>query len=217
MACSEQIAQPMKLVSFFDKEVAKEVFETRMTCKNEGFTASCMEDYLSPNIKAFPIYESPESAQPSGTFLVSYSPDYIVDIKYYSVGSQTINAVELDLFLPDLFYGPYFHKALIDSKDGWYKFAVPDSSMKFGWVKLSNPEVMSYDKGEIVEFEKKSYVILDIDKEYVSVRSEQEADMWCQAGNPPALAESYTMKISIESLYDDECRLKMRPTNLKGC
>jgi hypothetical protein len=49
------------------------------------------------------------------------------------------------------------------------------------------------------------------------MRPEQEADMWCEAGEPPPLKPSEEIRIPFEALYDGKGHLLLTTKYKRGC
>jgi len=223
IACDEQITQPLKFVSLWNNESAaklENLNQIDVLCKGENYSAACLEKNLSTSSKVLPLYNAPEDPQPFGALLIRFTPGERGSVAYIplqNVGGS-IFPVTLDMFDGDWSYGPpYFHQTMLDSKNGWYKIAVPNASKKTGWVQLTNPDILTYQKGSIVSFKQKTYTILEVKKDSVSVRDEQPADMWCDVGNPPPIKKFEPITIPIKDLYDEECHLLMKTTYTHGC
>lgn len=223
IACDEKIAQPLNFVSLWNNEAAAKLDNLNQIdalCKSENHSAACLEKNLSTASKVLPLYNSPEDPQPFGAFLIRFTPGESGSAAYVPLknGGGPIFPVTLDMFDSDWGYGPpYFHQTMLDSKNGWYRIAVPNASVETGWVKLTNPHILTYQKGDIVSFKDKTYTILEVKKDSVSVRDEQPADMWCDAGNPPAIKKFEPITIPMKNLYDEGCHLLMKTTYTRGC
>ncbi len=222
-ACDEHVALPLRYVSLWNYDAAATLDNLNQIdtlCKAQHYSSACLEKNLVPKLKALPVYSSPEGSQPFGALLTRFFPGEEVQVSYISfpLGGGNILTVSLDMFDSDWGYGPpYFHQTMLDSKNGWFKIALPSGHTKTGWIQLTDPSTIEYQKGDIISFEGKNYVILEVKTDSVLLRDEQPGDMWCDAGDPPPIKQFNSTSIPIKNLYDDGCHLQIKTVYTRGC
>jgi hypothetical protein len=71
--------------------------------------------------------------------------------------------------------------------------------------------------GDIIEFGGQGFYVLQTTERTLSVRPEQDADMWCEAGDPPPLRPAESRLLEWLDLVDDRGHLLLSPKYMKGC
>lgn len=221
-ACDVEITQPLTFVSLWNHDAAptKEV-PYQSACGKAAVTAACLlKDYVTTT-QVLPAYAAPGDKRPFGAIVVRYVPGVTVNTSYLVLRdgeNLSMDSFRLDMLDEDFFYGPYFHQTLLDRRGDWLRIALPDRKMPTGWISLSNPELLTLNVGEIVNFGDKSFVMLGTGPTSITVREEQPSDMWCDnPGDPPPQAPFKPITIPIKDLYDDGCRLLMTVRYTRGC
>ena len=127
---------------------------------------------------------------------------------------------EPDLNLKDWGYGPYFHQTFLAREGDW--FQLPEQPFPAGtWFNARDlgdaPHTLTIEVGHILDSPEGSIVILGTDREGLSARPEQPADMWCEAGVSPPLKPWQAIRIPWKALYTPTGHLRLSPAYWKGC
>jgi hypothetical protein len=81
----------------------------------------------------------------------------------------------------------------------------------------SEPDVRLLEVGEIIQIAGQDLVFLGLDQGVARMRPEQNGDMWCEEGEPPALKPSPEIRISVEKLYRPTGQLLVDIKYKRGC
>lgn len=170
-----------------------------------------------------PIFNAPNDSAPSGTVLVKNMFTSDEGNITYTIQSERGHS---SVFTPDIYdsEGSYAHQTLLERRGDWYKIALPTGEQA-GWVKLSNPDSVTLDKGEIIYFHKdtwdeKFYVIVDTNADEIVVRDQQQADLDARDPdnhNPAPFTPFELQKIPLSTLYGPGCSLKVTIAYTRGC
>jgi hypothetical protein len=166
-----------------------------------------------------PLYSGPvRAAATRGAILLVATPGRSLRFFHSSPNGGVPKEFEPDLNMQDWGYGPYFHQTYLARKGDW--FELPEDPFPpgtwFNAADLGEPaNVMLL--GGLVEGPLGSLMILEVGRDVVRARSEQAADMWCEAGDPPPLKPWTEIRIPIAELYDKRGHLVLSPSYMKGC
>jgi hypothetical protein len=114
-------------------------------------------------------------------------------------------------------YGPWFHATILDFESpDWKLIALPEITS--GWVELPGAEsVAMTDFEQVYTYKGGNVLIIKSNENGLTFRDEQEADMWCEAGNPPPLKDFSIRLVPQAGFYDKGCNLLIAPTYTRGC
>jgi len=125
-----------------------------------------------------------------------------------------------DLYESDWGYGPYYHQTILSLQNEWVLLPKIPFENKV-WANLKEPlggfDIKTIEQGMIYKLDNRSIYIIKTDKNSVTVRDEQEADMWCEGGNPPPIEKYKPETILFEDLYDVNKHLKLKVKYTRGC
>lgn len=125
-----------------------------------------------------------------------------------------------DLYDSDWGYGPFFHQTVLSLKNGWALLPKVPLEEK-AWANLTSVlgeyDLKTIVQGMIYKLDDRSIYIIKIDKNSISVRDEQEVDMWCKGGTPPPHKKFTPETIPFSDLYDSDEHLKLKVKYTRGC
>jgi len=128
-------------------------------------------------------------------------------------------AFKTDLYDPDWGYGPYFHQTILDKKGNWIKISITDKA-PLGWINtresIQSQNIYKLAVGDIYLYSSESIVITHIDKNAISYRLKNKADMWCSDGEPPKPPTPVIKTINKKELYHNG-HLKLKKLYTRGC
>lgn len=179
---------------------------------------ACRDAKLQPKTWTIDVLEKPEpNSQKLGTIAITATPGEGLTAAFLSANGP------ID-FTPDVFdtdwgYGPYFHQTFIERRKNW--FLLPKNPLpKPGWINISQltetPDVKDVVEGLVYVLDGKGIVITGIQKNKVSIRAEQPADMPCD-GESPELKPAPQQTMLIPDLLDQDGHLKLTVKYMRGC
>lgn len=183
---------------------------------------ACRTAKLQPMVEVFPVHAEPRAASRRlGEVVVAAIPGKGLNA-FASAGGGTPVPFTPDLYDPDWGYGPWFHQTVLARRGTWFRLALP--TIGAGWLDLRRyvqqevaDRVRRLETGDIVSVPDGDMVFLGMEDGAVRFRPEQEADMWCEGGEPPALSPWQARRIPMERLRDADGRLRMRFKYTRGC
>ncbi|MGD8727993.1 MAG: hypothetical protein PVH40_10130 [Gemmatimonadales bacterium] len=190
-------------------------------CASAADLTECYRKHLSPLVAVHTLYVSPDASSTSvGDVIVAAVPGRGLTAYYRPEGSAQATQFTPDIYLQDWGYGPpYFHQTFSDSHDGWYRLP-PDPWSTPVWLDASAVDGLSelrLRSGDIVQVGVESFYVLRTTGRSLVLRPEQDADMWCEAGDPPPLDPAEPRVYEWNDLIDDRGHLVVRPKYMKGC
>ena len=180
---------------------------------------ACRESNLQPKVDVIPLLAEPAAAaRRLGEIVIVAIPGQGLKA-FVGTGGRTSQFTP-DLYDSDWGYGPWFHQTVLERRGAWFRLALP--TVGAGWADLrteKSPDnrVQRLDEGDIVVIPDGDVVFLGLDKNILRFRPEQEADMWCEAGQPPALAKWQELRIPVDRLRDPDGRLRLTYKYTRGC
>ena len=190
-------------------------------CPGEGDLDTCHGSHLAPAIDVYTLRTHPDSAaEVVGELIVTAMPGRGLASYHRAATATQALWFTPDVFLQDWGYGPpFFHQTFLEERDGWYRLpADPWDTPVWVDAKASGglPE-LRLQAGDIIEFGGQGFYILHTAERTLSVRPEQDADMWCEAGDPPPLRPAEPQLLEWRDLVDERGHLLVRPGYMKGC
>lgn len=179
----------------------------------------CREEKLKPGVWSIEVHEKPSSSSPKmGSITITFTPGSGLTFAYR--GSGILLPFTPDLYDSDWGYGPYFHQTFLENRASW--FLLPKDPLPApGWIDISQltraPDVRKITEGQVYTLSDSSIVVIKIDKQTVTVRPEQPADMWCDAGEPPKLQPFQKKVVPVSELFDRNRHLKLKIKYTRGC
>jgi hypothetical protein len=85
-----------------------------------------------------------------------------------------------------------------------------------GWVG-TGAAIKTVQAGDIVTTPRGDVFVLGVGNRVLRSRPEQTADMWCGAGDPPALSAWQETRIPFEELLDQDGHFLVRYKYTRGC
>lgn len=201
-------------------ENANQIYKLCPKSMNQEAYKKCREKNLSKKTWTIPAFKNPNNKSPKvGEILITVKPgsSFIASFKN---NSEDITDFEPDLFDQDWGYGPFFHQTIIEKNGTWIKLPIPSLPTPI-WINpkesIKNSDNITVTKNSVYILNSESIVITKISGNTVFYRSEQESDMWCDAGEQPKLKTSKVQKINIKQLYDKQKHLKLDIKYKRGC
>jgi hypothetical protein len=212
-------------VSLFDQELVDWLaneYRASDLCAVDGvdFTP-CYERMMEPLVKVLPVRRSRSIAAPSlGQIVLVAVPGKALTAHISIADGPEAVRWATDLYDPDWGYGPYLHQTFLAREGNWF-FVPADPFDEPVWILLGSgredPEVMDVRRGDILDFENSGWVVIEASGEVLTVRREQDSDMWCEPGDPPPLTPAPTRTLSRSDVSDARGHLLIRPKYLRGC
>jgi len=180
---------------------------------------SCRDEKLKPRTWGIDVREKPEwNSERLGTIVITATPGVGLTAVFRSSNDSI-------MFTPDLFhvdwgYGPYFHQTFRDNRNSWYM--LPRNPLpKPGWIDISRltktPDIKNIAEAQVYEMDGNGIVLTRIHNDKITIRSEQPADMWCEAGDPPKLKPVQQRELRWSDLFTRDGHLKLKIKYMKGC
>ncbi len=184
--------------------------EERVKCKAEN---------LAEKVWTIGAYTRPDkNSRKAGEILITVKPGDPFVASFKSPGGE-IAQFEPDLYDQDWGYGPYFHQTILEQKGDWLEIPLRPFT-RSAWIHpgaaIQRMDIIPIRKGPVYELDTQNIVITDIGKETVSYRSENSADMWCNAGAPPKPPAGESKTIRIRELFSNG-HLKLDIKYKRGC
>ena len=205
------------LVSWLENE--QRIRESCTGAEGSDEWNACRESRLEPKLDVLPVHVDPDpAARHVGEIVMLALPGKGLKV-FVAAGGQASQFTP-DLYDADWGYGPWFHQTVLERRGGWFRLALP--SIGRGWVDLRpqggvEDRLQRLDAGDIVTIPDGDMVFLGAQGDRLRFRAEQEADMWCEEGEPPALAPSQELSIPLDRLRDGDGRLRIRYKYTRGC
>lgn len=207
-------------------ENANQIYKLCPKSMDKEAYKKCREKNLSKKTWTIPAFKNPNNKSPKvGEILITVKPGspFIASFKNnseYNDNSENITDFEPDLFDQDWGYGPFFHQTIIEKNGNWIKLPIPSLPTPV-WINpkesIKHTSNIAVTKNSVYILNSESIVITKISGGTVFYRSEQESDMWCDAGERPKLKTSKVKKINIKQLYDSQKHLKLDIKYKRGC
>lgn len=190
-------------------------------CESAANLAECYREYLAPAVIIYGLRAFPDpSSERLGDLVVTAVPGRGLTAHYRPAGAAQATAFTPDIFLQDWGYGPpYFHQTVMDSRDGWYELPAGPWSTAV-WFNGGAAEGLSelrLHPGDIILLNDESFYVLETTERSLTVRPEQDADLWCEEGTPPLLKPATPTVYEWDDLVDERGHLVVRPKYMKGC
>jgi hypothetical protein len=139
---------------------------------------------------------------------------------YVAAAGGTATPFSPDLVDVDWGYGPYFHETIAERRGTWVR--LPAAPFPTGtWLDTSElgseSSVLWLEAGSIVTSAFGDLYIIDVEKDVVRARTEQEGDMWCGAGPRPPVAPFKELRLGARELYGATGHLTLRIKYTRGC
>lgn len=192
-------------------------------CKEESEAANsrCRDAKLQPLPLVVPLHAGPtRNAASRGSLLVLATP--LKGLRFFHVSTRGGSPREFvpDFTLEDWGYGPYYHQTYLERRGDW--FLLPPDPVPAGtWINARDfgdePHVLAVEAGRIYESPKGNILVLAVEADIVRATAEQDADMWCSAGEPPRRQPLPEWRIPKRSLYAPTGHLLLSLAYPKGC
>jgi len=155
-----------------------------------------------------------------GAIVVRATPGRPLHAHFIPNGASRGSEFVPDLFDPDWGYGPYFHQTFLERRGTW--FLLPSEPLpRPAWVDIARADVRLLRdlraSRSIISTSKADLVVLDVDNQYLHARRSQQADEWCNPGDPPSLSPWKALHIPISTLYGPTGHLLIDIKHKRGC
>jgi hypothetical protein len=193
-------------------------------CTNFTQTAEesrCRDEKLAPKVHVVRLWTGPSNtAASAGSLVVIATPGKGLRAFFASAKGGAATEFQPDLFDGDWGYGPYFHETFLERRGTWFR--LPAEPFPSGtWVNAADlggePELRLLGIEEIVSSPVGDVVVLGIERTVLRARPEQDADMWCQTGDPPPLRTWQELRIPVHELYTPTGHLRLHKKYTRGC
>ncbi|NNF29256.1 MAG: hypothetical protein HKN73_18670 [Gemmatimonadetes bacterium] len=189
-------------------------------CRDAEDLGACYGTHLAPAVDIYDLRPSPDSsAEVLGQIVVAAVPGRGLTSHYRPAGEGRAMAFTTDVYLKDWGYGPpFFHQTFLEERAGWYLLPA-DPWERPVWLDGNAPGLaeLRISTGEIIELRGEGFLVLEATPRSLTMRPEQDADMWCQEGDPPPLRETAPRLMDWDELVDERGHLLIRPKYMKGC
>jgi hypothetical protein len=193
----------------------------RELCREDGDLDVCYRTHLAPAIDVYSLRTRPDSSSDVvGELIVTAVPGRGLASYYRATSATQAVLFTADVFLQDWGYGPpYFHQTFFEERDGWYALPADpwNTPVWLDGTAVGGLSELRLQAGDIIEFGGQGFYVLQTTERTLSVRPEQDADMWCEAGDPPPLRPAESRLLEWLDLVDDRGHLLLSPKYMKGC
>lgn len=214
--CTQPIKTPLVAVSLYNPDMIgwlENENKIEKLCPTKS--SKCYREMRYPKGEYISVYDAPEGKQ-IGQLEITYTPGRGISASF--LAGQNAQTFKPTFFDPDGGYGPWFHGTLLDEAGSWKKIALP--LIQGGWVNLPYANIVDI-KTEFAKsvyiYKEKSIKVLRLEPTQIVYRNEQDADMWCKAGQRPALKPHKEEFLPVTMLYDGNCNLQLKPAYTRGC
>ena len=181
----------------------------------------CRDEKLAPKVHVVRLWAGPtDAAASAGSLVVIATPGKGLRALFVSAKGGAATEFRPDLFDGDWGYGPYFHETFLERRGTWFR--LPAEPFPNGtWLNAADfggePELQLLGTEEIVSSPAGDVVVLGIEGNVLRARPEQDADQWCQPGDPPPLRAWQEVRIPIGDLYTPTGHLRLHKKYTRGC
>ena len=181
----------------------------------------CRDKNMQPKQHVFQLRSAPrETATPKGALVILATPGQPLRAYYRPAGKVAGIPFIPDLFDADWGYGPYFHQTFLERRGSWFLLPV-DPLPSPAWVNIPEPQVRLVrefqETREVVETQRGDLIVLGMNRRSLRARLAQDADMWCQSGDPPPLKPWKEIHLPVETLYGPTGHLRLDIKYKRGC
>jgi hypothetical protein len=190
-----------------------------------GAAAECRDEQMQPMAAIIPLHAEPRAdASRLGEILVVAVPGK--GLSAFASAKGRIERFTPDLYDRDWGYGPFFHQTLLERRGAWFRVPVPGAGRVWidaaAWTDaraLEAPDgvLRTLRAGDIVTTRKGDVVVLSVSDGVLRARAEQDADMWCRPGEPPARVDGPEIRMPFAELFDTDGHLRVRFKYTRGC
>lgn len=193
----------------------------RELCPASANLDRCYRDTLAPSLTSTPLYREPDTASAQlGNLVVASVPGRGLFAYFQRAGSGFPEPFTPDLFLADWGYGPFFHQTISARRGSWFQLPAGPWDEPV-WIRPEHdaewPYLVRAEVGDVMEFRDRGWYVVEVQSDALLLRPEQPADMWCEAGDPPAIAPTQATRFMRADLVDGDGHLLIRPKYMKGC
>ena len=212
-------------VALFEPEsIARLENENRLTdlCAQAADLGECYNRMLAPALSVVALYPRPDTtASPIGDLVVAVVPGRGLSAFFRPVGAAEPVWFQPDVFLQDWGYGPpFFHQTILNEEGRWFQLP-PDPWTDEVWILKQGDAldrvVLSVRPADIVELDGRGMFVVRATSDSLTMRPEQDADLWCREGDPPPIRPAPSTTYSRRELVDENGHLRIRPKYMKGC
>lgn len=186
---------------------------------------ACRDEALAPRVLHIPVKDAPSAGAPVvGSIVVVALPGVRVSALAVKGPAGTGEPFVPDEFDVDWGYGPYFHQSFLERRGTWFRLP-PRPFARDVWVDVSGwgpaetlfPDVRAVEPASIYESPQGDVFVVRVEPGGLVVRPEQEADMWCEAGDPPPIAPAPERRLSWQDVSDADGHLLLHRKYKRGC
>ncbi len=178
----------------------------------------CRQAKMEPQVQVVTVRSGPSvEAAVVGTVVLVALPGR--GLRAFASSSGRASAFTPDLYDSDWGYGPHFHQTILDREGSWFR--LPIDALPGAWVNsaewTSEVDVRTVNERDILRTSGGDMFVLGMEEGVLRVRPEQEADMWCETGDPPPLKPWTEIRIPFAELYDGKGHLLLATKYMRGC
>ncbi len=190
-------------------------------CGSAPDVGACYAEQLAPAVEVHDLRRRPDpTSEVAGQLVVTIVPGRGLTAHFREAAGAPAAAFTPDLFLQDWGYGPpFFHQTFVEERDGWYRLPSDpwDEPVWLDAGVVGGLTEQTVQTGDIVELDGEGLTVLGTTERTLTVRPEQDADMWCREGDPPALRPAEPTVLEWSDLLDARGHLRLRFRYMKGC
>lgn len=182
--------------------------------------SECRAEKMAPKAAVIPLHAEPHAdAKRLGEILLVALPG--TGLTAFASAGRRAERFTPDLYDRDWGYGPYFHQTVLARRGTWLRVPVPGIGRAWidaaAWSTAPDDLTRTPGTDDIIATPRGDLVVLGVLDRVLRARAEQKADMWCQPGQPPALAASPEVRIPFAELFDAQGHLLIRYKYTRGC
>lgn len=187
--------------------------------------AECRDEKRQPKAAVIPLHAEPRAdAQRLGEILVVAVPGK--GFTAFASANRRVERFTPDLYDRDWGYGPFFHQTTLGRRGTWFRVPVPSAGRVWidaaawtdaGALDATDGVLRTLRAGDIVTTPTGDVVVLAVGDGVLRARAEQDADMWCRPGDPPARVDGPEIRMPFAELFDAGGHLQVRIKYTRGC
>ncbi|MEX2530910.1 MAG: hypothetical protein WD960_09060 [Gemmatimonadota bacterium] len=189
-------------------------------CGDAAVLDTCYADHLGPAISVYPLHsEADATSTRVGDLVVAAVPGRGLSAHFRAAGSRSTVPFHPDVHLQDWGYGPYFHQTILMQQGSWFRLP-PGPWDEPVWIDRGQEDdgsILRVHAGDIIELAGAGHYVVEAEPDALVLRPEHPADLWCEAGDPPPIAETVARRVPRAELSDSAGRLIFKPRYMKGC
>lgn len=190
-------------------------------CGDVERNLQCVGKVLTPHTYVIHLFTAPYyKGKPAGAILMTVTPGVeLTDVEYIAPNGVTTRMTPDD-GVDDWGYGSPFRFTVLERQEHWIKLPrrpFPEPVWIDAQTDLGRVELESVKTGDLYTLGKRKFFTLQALAKGLRVRDEQDADMWCDGSETPAIKPFRSRDLTMNELYDFDGHFLMTMTYPKGC